>query len=150
MRSIEDTVTVMITAVTKRIENTTKQQGQTNLTPQQVTKLKGQREAGEAILIDLVNLSEVLAVSKDTPQNYLVRTLHEWRKQAMNAITSAFTAHTHSADIPFANRYYTALAETYAIVADELSNAVDNREQYDPLDAPAPKKETALGNPLAC
>ena len=145
MRSIEDTVTVMITAVTKRIENTSKQQAQTNLIPQQVSTLRGQYEAGEAIIGDLVDLSRALDVSKGPPESYLAATLMKWRKKAIDAITSAFTAYQHSADMPFANRYYTALAQTYAIVADELSNALANREKYEPLGPPQQKEA-----PLAC
>ena len=146
MRSIEDTVTVMMTAVTKRIANTTAQQSQPNLIPQQASTLKGQREAGEAILGDLVDLASALETPRgNAPEGYITATLMKWRKQAMTALTSAFTAHTHSAEMPFANRYYTALAQTYAIVADELSNALAHREQYDPLETPG-QKET----PLAC
>lgn len=149
MRSIDDTVTVMITAVTKRVTHTTTQQSQPNVTPQQSSTLKGQREAGEAILNDLVDLAAALGPPPGaTPETYITATLLKWRKNAIAALTSAFTAHTHSADMPFANRYYTALAQTYAIVADELSNALDHRENYDPLEAP--QKEPALGNPLAC
>lgn len=148
MRSIEDTVTVMITAVTKRVAHTTAQQNQPNVTPQVGSTLKGQREAGETILGDLVDLSAALTEPKggNTASTYLAATMLKWRRKAIDNLTSAFTAYSHSTDMPFANRYYTAVATTYAIVADELSNAVANREKYDPLETPTVKKET----PLAC
>lgn len=156
MRSINDTVLVVLMAVDKRVNSNTQTLANAqNLSPQQRKAIEGQKAAGESILGDLADLSNALDVpgglATADEERLVGGTLFKWRKTAQQLLLTTFSAHAKSSET-FANRYFGNQALIYAYVVDELTYALETRGQYESLDMDTIQaaRQPRKGGILAC